>query len=88
MGSIEMAALNGSRKKRILELWRGDGIKCTTTAAIAKGLGGSAQLGYDAYKQKLIAEGRYQEQSGGRHRARAGVAGGTPSWNLTYTGPT
>jgi hypothetical protein len=24
----------------------------------------------DAYKQKLIAEGRYQEQSGDRHRGK------------------
>ena len=73
MGSIEMAALNVVHaKSEYWELWRGDGINAQTTAAIAKAWEEARKLGYDAYKQKLIAEGRYQEQSGGRHRGKGG----------------
>jgi Beta-galactosidase len=70
MGSIQMAVLNVIHAKgEYWELWRGDGINAATTAAIAKAWEEARKLGYDAYKQKLIAEGRYQEQSGG-HRGR------------------
>jgi hypothetical protein len=71
MGSIEMAALNVVHAKgEYWELWRGDGINTETTAAIANAWEEARKLGYDAYKQKLIAEGRYQEQSPGQHRGR------------------
>jgi hypothetical protein len=73
MGSIEMAALNMVHAKgEYWELWRGDGINAQTTAAITKAWEEARKLGYDAYKQNLIAEGRYQEQSGGRHRGKGG----------------
>ncbi len=71
MGSIEMAVLNVVHAKgEYWEVWRGDGINTGTTAAIANAWEEARKLGYDAYKQKLIAAGRYQEQSGGRHRGR------------------
>jgi hypothetical protein len=69
MGSIEMAVLNVVHAKgEYWEVWRGDGINAQITAAIATAWAEGRKLGYDGYKQKLIAQGRYQEQSGGRHR--------------------
>ena len=71
MGSIEMAVLNVVHAQgEYWELWRGDGINAQTTAAIANAWEEANKLGYNAYKEKLIAEGRYQEQSGGRHRGK------------------
>ena len=71
MGSIEMAVLNVVHAKgEYWELWRGDGINAETCATIASAWQEAIKLGYDAYKQKLIAEGRYQEQSGGGHRGK------------------
>ena len=71
MGSIEMAVLNVVHAKgEYWELWRGDGINAETSAAIASAWQEANKLGYDVYKQKLIAEGRYQEQSGDRHRGK------------------
>src|SRR6266478_6437043 len=72
MGSIEMAVLNVVHAKgEYWELWRGDGINPQTTAAIGGAWQEASKLGYDAYKEKLIAEGRYQEQNRG-HRGRGG----------------
>jgi hypothetical protein len=71
MGSIEMAVLNVVHAKgEYWELWRGDGINAETCAAIASAWQEANKLGYDAYKEKLIAEGRYQEQSDGHHRGK------------------
>jgi hypothetical protein len=71
MGSIEMAVLNVVHAKgEYWELWRGDGVNTGTTAAIANAWEEARKLGYDAYKEKLIAGGRYQEQSGGHHRGK------------------
>jgi len=71
MGSIEMAVLNVVHATgEYWELWHGDGIDAETSAAIASAWQEANKLGYDAYKQKLIAEGRYQEQSGDRHRGK------------------
>src|SRR5262249_22274504 len=71
MGSTEMAVLNVVHAKgEYWELWRGDGLNVETTATIANAWEEARKLGYNAYKQKLIAESRYQEQSGGRHRGR------------------
>ncbi len=82
MGSIEMAALNVVHAKgEYWELWRGDGINAETSAAIASAWEEANKLGYDAYKQKLIAEGRYQEQSGNRHRGKG--RGGRRNAGLT-----
>ena len=67
MGSIEMAVLNVVHAKgEYWELWRGDGIDAQITAAIATAWDEGRKLGYDSYKPKLVSEGRYQEQSGGR----------------------
>jgi hypothetical protein len=71
MGSMEMAVLNVIHAKgEYWELWHGDGMNAETSAAVAKTWEEANKLGYDAYKQKLIAEGRYQEQSGNRHRGK------------------
>src|SRR5437762_7781436 len=72
MGSIEMAVLNVVHAKgEYWELDRGDGINPQTTAAIGSAWEEASKLGYNAYKEKLIAEGRYQEQNRG-HRGRGG----------------
>ncbi len=71
MGSIEMAVLNVVHAKgEYWELWRDDGLNTQTSAAIATAWEEARKLGYDAYKQKLIAEGRYQEQSGSHGRGK------------------
>ena len=71
MGSIEMAVLNVVHAKGdYWELWRGDGVNTQITAAIASAWEEARKLGYDGYKKKLIAEGRYQEQSRGYHGGR------------------
>lgn len=64
MGSIEMAVLNVVHAKgEYWELWHGDGLSVETSAAVDKAWREAKQFGYDAYKKKLIAEGRYQAQS-------------------------
>ena len=68
MGSIEMAVLNVVHAKG--EYWELYGLNAETSAAIASAWEEANKLGYDAYKEKLIAEGRYQEQSGDRHRGK------------------
>jgi len=50
--------------------WRGNGINAQSTAAIANDWEEARKLGYDVYKKKLIAEGRYQEQSRRHHRGK------------------
>jgi hypothetical protein len=71
MGSIELAVLNVVHAQgEYWELWHGDGLSLETSAAVARAWEEGRRLGYDAYKQKLIAEGRYQEQSGDRHRGK------------------
>src|SRR6266496_6797957 len=71
MGSIEMAVLNVVHAKgEYWEVWHADGLNVQTSAAIATAWQEANKLGYDAYKEKLVAEGRYQEQSGGRHRGK------------------
>jgi hypothetical protein len=71
MGSIEMAVLNVVHAKgEYWELWHGDGIDAQITAAIATAWDEGRKLGYDSYKQKLVSEGRYQEQSRGNRGGR------------------
>ena len=71
MGSIEMAVLNVVHAQgEYWELWHGDGVSVETTAAVANAWEEAKKLGYEAYKEKLIAESRYQEQSGGHHRGK------------------
>jgi Beta-galactosidase len=71
MGSIEMAVLNVVHANgEYWELWYGDGVSVETSAAIASAWQEAKKLGYDAYKEKLIAEGRYKEQSDDRHRGK------------------
>src|SRR5438105_9302602 len=73
MGSIQMAVLNVVHADgEYWELWHGDGLSAETSGEVTKAWEEAKRLGYDAYKKKLIAEGRYQEQSRGHHRGRGG----------------
>jgi Beta-galactosidase len=72
MGSLEMAVLNVIHAKgEYWELWHGDGVNVETSARIAKGWEEGQQLGYDAYKEKLISQGSYREGPD-RYRPKAG----------------
>jgi Beta-galactosidase len=63
MGSTEMAALNMVHAGgEYWELWHGDGFSIETSAAVAKIWQEAKELGYDAYKKKLIAEGKYRQR--------------------------
>jgi len=79
MGSIEMAALNIVHGNgEYWELWHGDGMNAQVSAAVLNAWEEAKKLGYEEYKKKLIAEGRYQEESSrpprGRHgRRNAGI---------------
>jgi hypothetical protein len=73
MGSIEMAVLNVVHGNgEYWELWHGDGMNAQTSAAIENAWQEAKKLGYGAYKEKLVAEGRYQEQEGRGHRGKRG----------------
>jgi hypothetical protein len=70
MGSIQMAVLNVVHAKgEYWELWHGDGLSLEISAAIDKAWQEAKQLGYDAYKKKLIAEGSYRQKSDDHYRA-------------------
>lgn len=72
MGSIELAVLNVIHGQgEYWELWRGDGLSMETSAAVARAWQEGKRLGYDAYKKKLISEGKYREASDNRYRARS-----------------
>jgi hypothetical protein len=76
MGSLEMAVLNVVHAKgEYWELWHGDGMNPQTTAAVANAWEEARKLGYDGYKQKLVTEGRYQEQGRGQGGGRSRRAG-------------
>lgn len=61
MGSMEMAALNVVHAQgEYWELWHGDGLSPATSTAVASVWAEARQLGYEAYKQKLISEGEYR----------------------------
>jgi hypothetical protein len=63
MGSIEMAALNIVHADgEYWELWHGDGFNRETSAAVAKIWKEARQLGYDAYRKKLMSEGKYRQR--------------------------
>jgi hypothetical protein len=69
MGSIQMAVLNVVHAKgEYWELWHGDGLSVEISAAIDKAWQEAKQLGYDAYKKKLIAEGSYRQKSDDHYR--------------------
>ena len=62
MGSAEMAALNIVHAGgEYWELWHGDGFDLATSSAAAKIWQEAKELGYEAYKKKLIAEGKYRQ---------------------------
>jgi hypothetical protein len=70
MGSVEMAVLNVVHANgEYWELWHGDGMNPQTSAAIESAWQEAKKLGYDAYKAKLVSEGRYQKQGRG-HRGK------------------
>lgn len=61
MGSVEMAALNVVHARgEYWELWHGDGTNVATSSAVAKAWQEAKALGYDGYKKKLIAAGKYR----------------------------
>ena len=63
MGSPEMAALNIVHANgEYWELWHGDGFSVETTGAVSRIWQEAKSLGYDAYKKKLISEGKYRQQ--------------------------
>ncbi|MEO7167961.1 MAG: beta-galactosidase [Spartobacteria bacterium] len=63
MGSIEMAALNVVHADgEYWELWHGDGFNVETSSAVARIWQEAKDLGYDAYKKKLMSEGKYRQQ--------------------------
>ena len=62
MGSIEMAALNIVHAGgEYWELWHGDGFSRETRVTVAKVWQEARRLGYDAYREKLISEGKYRQ---------------------------
>lgn len=62
MGSVEMAALNVVHGEgEYWELWHGDGFSVETSGTVAKVWQEARQMGYDAYKKKLISEGKYRQ---------------------------
>jgi hypothetical protein len=64
MGSIEMAALNVVHAQgEYWELWHGDGMSQETSTAVSNAWREAKELGYDAYKRKLISEGKYRQRS-------------------------
>ena len=75
MGSMEMAALNVVHAGgEYWELWRGDGMNAEITAAVLRAWDEAKKLGYEAYKQKLVADGQYRStddfKRGGKGRRR------------------
>jgi hypothetical protein len=71
MGSIELAVLNVIHAQgEYWELWRGDGLSLETSAAVATAWQEGKRLGYDAYKKKLISEGKYRDADDNRYRAK------------------
>jgi len=63
MGSIEMAALNVVHAGgEYWELWHGDGLSVETSSAVSRIWQEAKSLGYEAYKKKLISEGKYRQQ--------------------------
>jgi len=63
MGSPEIAALNLVHAgAEYWELWHGDGFSVTTSSQAASVWREARQLGYEAYKKKLIAEGQYRQR--------------------------
>jgi hypothetical protein len=64
MGSIEMAVLNVVHADgEYWELWHGDGMNVETSTAVAKAWEEARRIGYDAYKKKLMSDGKYRERS-------------------------
>ena len=62
MGSIEMAALNVVHAGgEYWELWHGDGFSVETSSAVSRIREEAKSLGYEAYKKKLISEGKYRQ---------------------------
>jgi hypothetical protein len=62
MGSPDVAALNLVHAgAEYWELWHGDGFSVATSSEAASAWREARQLGYEAYKKKLIAEGKYRQ---------------------------
>ena len=71
MGSIELAVLNVVHAEgEYWELWHRDGLSAETSAAVARAWEEGRRLGYDAYKKKLISEGKYREREDDHYRTK------------------
>ncbi len=71
MGSMEMAALNVVHAKgEYWELWHDDGLSAEISAAVARTWKEARQLGYEAYKKKLVGEGHYRERADDHYRGK------------------
>ena len=78
MGSIELAVLNVVHAQgEYWELWHRDGLSAETSAAVARAWEQGRRLGYDAYKKKLISEGKYRERDDDHYRAKGRRRGNT-----------
>ena len=72
MGSIELAVLNVVHATgEYWELWHGDGLRVETCAAVSRAWEEGRRLGYDAYKKKLISDGKYRTRDEDHYRAKA-----------------
>jgi hypothetical protein len=61
MGSIEVAALNMVRcQGEYWELWHRDGMRPDISGKVLRSWQEAKELGYDAYRKKLISEGKYR----------------------------
>jgi Beta-galactosidase len=71
MGSVEMAVLNVVHAGgEYWELWHGDGFSAQTSAEVAKAWDEAKSLGYERYKGKLMAEGRYRSREDDTYHPR------------------
>jgi hypothetical protein len=62
MGSVEIAALNVVHANgEYWELWHGDGFSVETSSLVSRTWQEARDLGYEAYKKKLISEGKYRQ---------------------------
>ena len=44
------------------ELWHGDGFSVESSSAVSRIWEEAKRLGYEAYKKKVISEGKYRQQ--------------------------
>lgn len=71
MGTIEMAALNVVHAQgEYWELWHGDGMSVEISAAVDQAWREAKQLGYEAYRQKLMSGDKYPDRNDDSYLSR------------------